>query len=212
GKSFTLDIDLVGQHGVDAVGQGSGNRGLRFAPGRRHGPRLIVLIIEGQTQASHPSLLSGLFRNRCCLCKRHAPDRRKERPLIGIRLKIRIVEEETVPRRARTMLQGKRDQVAETACRHTVLTREEPVVRRKADIRITLHRLSDEMRTEPTRDRGPNRKKTHTWPPCPDRERSSTAGMPRAAHACRKAAESSVQVALSKSTARNQQVSSLRSG
>src|SRR5262249_61302767 len=99
------------------------------APGGWSAPAHTVLSTKRQPNARHPPLPSGLFGNRRCLCKRRAPDLREEGPLIGMRLKIRVVEEETVPRRTWAILQRKRDQITETACRHTVLTRKEPVVR-----------------------------------------------------------------------------------
>ncbi len=55
-------------------------------------------------------------------------------------------------------------------------------------------------------------KKIQICPPRPDRERSRDAGMHHSRHVSRKAAQSSCQLALSKSAARNQQVSSRRSG
>ena len=55
-------------------------------------------------------------------------------------------------------------------------------------------------------------KNIHTWPPFPDRERSSAAGTFNSRQTARNAAASFCHAFLSKSTARNQQVSSCRSG
>src|ERR1035441_769908 len=55
-------------------------------------------------------------------------------------------------------------------------------------------------------------KKIQTWPPFPERERSKTAGAFNSWQVSRKARESYSQVFLSKSAARNQQVSSGKRG
>jgi hypothetical protein len=55
-------------------------------------------------------------------------------------------------------------------------------------------------------------KKNQAWAPFPERERSTDTAAPTDRHASTKAATSSIQVALSKSAARNQQVSSSESG
>jgi hypothetical protein len=55
-------------------------------------------------------------------------------------------------------------------------------------------------------------KKIQTWPPSPERERSSAAGMPLVRHVCMKARESSAQCSPSKSAARNEQRSSASIG
>jgi hypothetical protein len=55
-------------------------------------------------------------------------------------------------------------------------------------------------------------KKNQTWAPLPERDRSTAAGRPCARQVSAKTATSSVHDALSKSAARNQQVSSVRSG
>ena len=55
-------------------------------------------------------------------------------------------------------------------------------------------------------------KNIQTWPPLPDRERSSDAGTPVSWHIFKKAQASAPQLFLSKSTATNQQVSSCRRG
>ena len=55
-------------------------------------------------------------------------------------------------------------------------------------------------------------KKNQTWAPLPDRERSTAVGMSKPWQVSTKAATSSSQDSLSKSAARNQQVSSLSMG
>jgi hypothetical protein len=51
------------------------------------------------------------------------------------------------------MLQRRRDWVAEATRRHAVLTRKEAIVRRKTDVRISLHRLRHQMRPQSPRER-----------------------------------------------------------
>jgi len=55
-------------------------------------------------------------------------------------------------------------------------------------------------------------KKNQTWAPLPERDLSTAAGTQTRRHVSTKALTSSVHVLLSKSTARNQQVSSSSSG
>jgi hypothetical protein len=55
-------------------------------------------------------------------------------------------------------------------------------------------------------------KKNQAWAPFPDRERSTWTESPATLHASRKAPVSAIQLALSKSAAMNQQVSSRRRG
>jgi len=74
-------------------------------------------------------------------------------------------------------------------------------VRHVLDMRVGLDFDEDYLATSRADRRIPQVHELESF-----RERSSTAAMPRAVHACRKAAESSVQVALSKSTARNKRV------
>lgn len=52
-----------------------------------------------------------------------------------------------MPEHARALLQGQRDQVAETAARQRVLVREEPVVGTQPDLRAVFHGFGRHMRT-----------------------------------------------------------------
>jgi hypothetical protein len=55
-------------------------------------------------------------------------------------------------------------------------------------------------------------KNSQTWPPFPERDRSSAAGTPSSRHVVRNASASLDQLSSSKSTARKRQVSSNSSG
>src|SRR5579872_3187667 len=60
-----------------------------------------------------------------------------------------LIEEDAVAIFPRPILQRERDQVAETAGRHRILTREEAAVRTEADIRVTIHSCRHEERAKP---------------------------------------------------------------
>ena len=56
----------------------------------------------------------------------------------------------------RAFLEWQGDQVPESSLRHRVLTWKEAVVRIQADIRPPLHRFGEDMRSEPSSQRGRN--------------------------------------------------------
>lgn len=56
----------------------------------------------------------------------------------------------------RSFLQWQGDQVPESSLGHRVLTRKEAVVRIQTDIRSPLHRFGEDMRSEPSSQRGRN--------------------------------------------------------
>ena len=68
-----------------------------------------------------------------------------------------LIEENAVAVLARTALEGKRDEIAEAAFRHGVLTREEAVIGSEPDIRVSLHRLGQQKRSEAAREGGGHR-------------------------------------------------------
>lgn len=67
-----------------------------------------------------------------------------------------VVNEHAVALVTRCPLQGRRDQVPEAALWQCVLVREEAIVGVQADVGSVLHRLREEVRTEPARQRRRN--------------------------------------------------------
>ena len=102
------------------------------------------------------------------------------------------------------------DQIAKTAGWHRVLTREEPVIRVKADVGAAVHRCRDEKRAKAPGlcRRNWLGKEYPGMRPLPERDRSTAIRMPLVRGVSRNAATSCIHDFLSKSAARNQQVSS----
>ena len=113
----------------------------------RRGPGLIVLLVQRQANAHHPALAAGLVHDGGDLLCSQAAQRRQERPLILVRFEA-LVEEHAVMSLARAALQGQRDEVAESVLGERVLARKESVVGFKTDVRVTLHRFGEQVRTE----------------------------------------------------------------
>jgi hypothetical protein len=65
-----------------------------------------------------------------------------------------VIDEDRVALGACLTLQGQRDQVAEATLRQRVLVREEPVIRAEAERWVGIHRLGQQVRTEPPGQRG----------------------------------------------------------
>jgi hypothetical protein len=64
-----------------------------------------------------------------------------------------IIEKHAVAVLTRFVLKRQRNQVSESACRHRILARKEPVIRIEADIRTAIHRRRDKQRAEAPRFR-----------------------------------------------------------
>lgn len=70
--------------------------------------------------------------------------------MIGVRIQI-VIEEHAVAALTRLLLQGQRDQVAESTLGQRVLIRKEAVVRIEADVGPALHRFRKNQRAELSR-------------------------------------------------------------
>src|SRR5829696_3347625 len=76
-------------------------------------------------------------------------------PLVSPRGKV-VIEEHAVVLVPWSFLQWQGDQVPEPSLRHRVLTWKEAVVRIQTNIRSPLHRFGEDMRSEPSSQRGRN--------------------------------------------------------
>ena len=121
-----------------------------------------------------------------------------------------VVHKHTIAYRARLVLERKGNKVAETTGRHRVLTGEKQIIGIKTDIRVSVHRRrhgSAPRRRASEAETG-SVKKSQAWAPLPERERSIATEIPNVRAVSQNAATSRIHDALSKSAARNQQVSS----
>ena len=115
---------------------------------------------------------------------------------------------------ARNPLQRQGDEITEAALWHRVLVREEAVVGVHPELVAPVHGSGEDQTAEFSRGcrRDGTLEEIQMCPPLPERDRSSGADTPSSRHVSRNAATSSCQLFLSKSTARNQQVSSRSNG
>lgn len=117
---------------IDQVGQCHGQR-LGHLPGQLLGRRALPLpgcgqvfiVDEGDVQRMDAT--RGTQDGRLNIVCRHGLDRRQESPLIWIRSQF-SVDKHAATTFARRLLQRQGDQVAEAACGHRVLVREQAVV------------------------------------------------------------------------------------
>ena len=113
------------------------------------------------------------------------------------------------------VLERQRDQVAESAAWHGVLVREEPVVRLHAELVAPGHRLGDQVAAHLAGDAGGDGRREEE-PDVGAVARTANArrrlARRRRGRSRRRRATSSIHDRLSKSAARNQQVSSRSSG
>jgi hypothetical protein len=152
-QSLFGDIDLVPENHLQRVRQAGDGRLSSLTRGWGR-PRLVRIFISGRKPHAHDlpaplSIAHDRFDSRTA-------DRaycRQERPLIGIRNEP-VIDEDAVAVLARLLLQGKRDQIAEASPRKRVLVRKEAVVRIETDFGAAFHRLGQDVRTEPPRERG----------------------------------------------------------
>jgi hypothetical protein len=125
-----------------------------------------------------------------------------------------IVHEHTVSVVERSLLQGERDQIAETTFRHRILTGKQSIVRIQSDLMPPFHGSGQQGAAKLPRH---NRSR---WIREEDPDVSvftgtlllQSGGDAESAQALTNAAASSSQVFLSKSAARNRQVSSSSNG
>ena len=151
-KTFARNVDLVAEHRADALGHRTGDGRQGPSPRRRRGPGLLVVFVgERQAKVHDAASLASLLHNRPGLRFSEASKPGEERPLVGPRIEL-LVEEYAVAALPRAALQGKRDEVAESAFRYRVLAREESVVGVEAEIGVALHGLGQDMGAEAARE------------------------------------------------------------
>ena len=151
------DVDLIAEHQLHRLRQFSDDRRLLAVTRWRGCPRLIVaVVLWRQPHAEDATTPFRLLRDLLDLGSAHLAHAREKRPLICPRHE-RVIEEDAVALLAGSLLQRQGDQVAESSLRHRVLIRKETVVRIQSDVRPPLHRLGQEVRSEPAGQRGRNR-------------------------------------------------------
>ena len=186
-------------------------RGVRGSPRRQPRPRRRVLLVRRLrgAHADHQPLARRLARDALDEVGGEPRHSGEVRPLVRPRPE-RVVDEQRVALLARLVLERQGDEVAEAAARHGVLVREEPVVRLHAELVAPRHRLGDEVAAHPPRDvRGDRRREEEPdVRAVPGTRALHRRGTPAARQVSTKAATSSFHEVLSKSAARNQQVSS----
>ncbi|AMY71265.1 hypothetical protein AKL17_4043 [Frigidibacter mobilis] len=214
GQPGPVDVDLVGDGHFDAV-RDCHSLGFRLrASRRRHFPGLVsVFIINRHPDCQHLTRCLSSRNKIGYRLRRHPWKRRQIRPLIFVWLNI-LIEEDAVADPPGTVLERQRDQVSEASNGHRILVRKEAVIGSKSDLWPFLHGFCDQGRSKLASRPGRHRfgEEYPDVAPLPDRDRSSAAGTPFVRHVASRALASSAQDALSKSAARNQQVSSRSKG
>ena len=140
GQPGAVDVYLVAEHHLDGLGQGAGYGCLRSPPGRRCKPRGFVFLHHRQAYSDYAPAPSRFVGQVGDLGGGHASDRRQVPPLVGMWPEVGV-EEYAVARQPWPVLQGQRDEIAESARRKRVLVGKQSVVGFEPDVRVPFHRL-----------------------------------------------------------------------
>ena len=155
-QSVLGDVDLIAENQFQRLRQFADDRRLLAVPRRRRRPRLLFFVVLWrQTHAEDATAAFGVLDDPFDLRSADPAHAREKRPLVGPRDEV-VIEEDAVALLARSLLQRQGDQVPESSLRHRVLIRKETIVRIQADVRPALHRLGQDVRAQPARQRGRN--------------------------------------------------------
>ena len=155
-QPFLGDVDLIAENQFQRLRQFADDRRLLSVPRRRGCPRLVFsVVLWRQTHAEDATASFGLLDDPFDLRSADLAHAREKRPLVGPRDEM-VIEEDAVALLAWSLLQRQGDQVPESSLRHRVLIRKEAVVRIQADVRSPLHRLGQDVRAQPSGQRGWN--------------------------------------------------------
>jgi len=148
------DVQLVAEDHLHRLRQCSDNgRCLVVTRGRRR-PRLVVpVFLWRQPHAEDSAAPFRLLRDLLDLGAAHPAQAREERPLVGPWHEC-VIEEHAVALLSSALLQRQGNQVAKSALRHRVLVGKQAVVQIESNIRPALHRLRQQMRSEPSSQPG----------------------------------------------------------
>ncbi|MCY4377090.1 MAG: hypothetical protein OXC31_25310 [Spirochaetaceae bacterium] len=147
-ETVPVDVHLIAHHDLDRLRQRVADGNVRLSPGRRRQPRRLVLVHHRQSYAEYAAAPARFLGHVADLDRCQTPDRGQVPPLVGMRLEV-VVQEHAVAGLARRVLQRQRDEVAEPAGRHGVLTGKQAVVGLESDVRVPFHRLGEEPGAEP---------------------------------------------------------------
>jgi hypothetical protein len=142
------DVNLVRQHRLDFLRKLVGNRGRLGVARRRRLPRSKrEVLVRGDADTEHPVRALGTRDEPGDPDGRDFFDASEKRPLVGERLEVGI-KKNRVAGIAGLPLERQGDEIAEATARQGILVREQPVIRREAEIRARLHRLGEQVRAE----------------------------------------------------------------